>query len=461
MDTNIINKSYGKRHWWDEYCEGLGIEYRQCIEEGRDIESLKPLFDAVSTLPLNKDKDELSDVLFRMILKAPMREEYSFEEPDGIEDIRKLSHCDTDVHPEMPDREQLKEKISGAWTGRVCGCLLGKPIEGFSKEKIRRILASTGNYPMRGYIKRSSLEAQQGLDADYPYKGINSFVDMLNGYAPADDDINYTVMAQRTVELFGRGFSSSNVKSIWLALQGRNAYCTAERVAYINFINGYEPHESALYKNPFREWIGAQIRGDYFGYINPCDIYAAAEMAWRDARISHVKNGIYGEMFVAAMVAAAAGKNAPEPAGLIRLGLSVIPATSRLHHALSDMLRDFEGGTDFEGAVGKIYSEYDDHSRHDWCHVIPNAKIVCAALLYGGGDYSDSICKAVQCGFDTDCNGATVGSVLGMRNGIDGIDKRWYEPISKGFETSIFGSESCSFSEATELTLRHIEQRKG
>lgn len=82
--------------------------------------------------------------------------------------------------------------------------------------------------------------------------------------------------------------------------------------------------------------------------------------------------------------------------------------------------------------------------------------IVSASLLYGNGDFGKSICMAVETGFDTDCNGATVGSVLGMANGIDSIDEVWKKPINDTLHTSIFGVATTKISERVKQTLRHI-----
>ena len=280
-----------------------------------------------------------------------------------------------------------------------------------------------------------------------------SFADEADGM-PVDDDTNYTVLSQVIMEKYGKDFTPYDVSRVWLDYQPKDAYCTAERVAFCNFVKGYIPPESAMHKNPYREWIGAQIRGDYWGYINPGNPEKAAEMAWRDASISHIKNGIYGEMFAAAMIASAAVTNKPEE--IILSGISQIPSTSRLYEEVLKIVDYHNSGKNQKEVFDYIHSRYDEYSQYGWCHTIPNAMIVAAALLYGNGSFGKSVCMAVETAFDTDCNGATAGSVLGMANGIKGIEPEWIEPIHDTLHTSIFGVGTVKISERVKMTMRHI-----
>ena len=85
--------------------------------------------------------------------------------------------------------------------------------------------------------------------------------------------------------------------------------------------------------------------------------------------------------------------------------------------------------------------------------------IVIASLLYGNGDFGKSICMAVETGFDTDCNGATVGSILGMAFGESSIPKYWTAPIKDTLHTSIFGIGTVKISERVKLTMKHIADK--
>ena len=109
------------------------------------------------------------------------------------------------------------------------------------------------------------------------------------------------------------------------------------------------------------------------------------EMAWRDAVVSHVKNGVYGEMFAAAMLAWAPVSGSAEE--VIAAGLSQIPSTSRLYESIREVLDWKAQGDPHDRVLEKLYERYDDQNIHHWDHTIPNAMIVAAALLYGQGDF--------------------------------------------------------------------------
>ena len=449
--NKIMKPKYSGMHDWEFYSSGLVTEYEQSVDEGLDIEKYKDIFYDVSKLPKDEVKKKLGDVLFEIVINAETRKDYKYKEPSDISEIRALRK--EYIIPKKTDFKGLKSKIYGAWMGRICGCLLGKTVETIRTDELIPFLKETNNFPMHRYIYKSDLNDEICKKYKYPFKN-RPYADNIEGM-PVDDDTNYVVLAQLIIDKYGRDFTPYDVSRAWLEYQSKDAYCTAERVAFCNFIKGYEPPQSAVYKNPYREWIGAQIRGDYFGYINPGNPEKAAEMAWRDASISHVKNGIYGEMFAAAMISVAAVTADAED--IIMGGLSQIPYTSRLYEEILSVLNGFKNGISQKEIFNTIHRKYDECTGHGWCHTIPNAMIVAASLLYGNGDYGKSICMAVETGFDTDCNGATVGSILGMANGIESIPEYWTKPINDTLNTSIFRVGTVKISDRAELTMKHIK----
>jgi len=436
---------------WEFYASAAESEYLQSTDEGLDIARYKELFDVVFRLPPSAIKQKLGDVLFDIVQEATPVDGYPYTEPSELDAIHALCK----KHPFLgitPDRDTMRRKIEGAWTGRICGCMLGKSVEGIRTDELHPFLKDTGNYPMHRYIRHSDITDEHHRLFRFPFDE-RIYIDQVDSMPP-DDDTNYTVMVQQLIDSCGRDFTPLDVLQAWPYAQRRTSFCTAERVAYCNYMKGLLPPDSATYKNPYREWIGAQIRADYYGYINPGDPQTAADMAFRDASVSHTKNGIYGAMFVAAMIAGAAVNDVTE--NIIRIGLSQIPTTSRLYERISKVLDDYQRGVEEQCWFSSMRERYNEIYGHDWAHTISNAEIVVACLLYGGGDYSRSICMAVENGFDTDCNAATVGSVIGMQHGIEGIDPIWSEPFHGILRTTLTNRSSIRIHELVDKTMEHL-----
>ena len=447
-----LKKDYSAMGWWESYQREFMTEYRQSVEEGLDIESYREFFEVSAKLPEGEVREKVSEAIFDLVYNAPIKEGYQYNEPSEYAEILKLREKFKLPKKKLGKRE-LEKKIHGAWMGRVVGCLLGKPVEGMRTYHLHKILKGSDNFPMHRYINKSDLGEEFINDPNNKWLVKNPWADTVS-YMPFDDDTNYTVMGQKIIDWFGKDFNSYQVADIWLKLQPKESYCTAERVAFMNFLKGYKPPYSAVYKNPYREWIGAQIRGDYFGYVNPGKPEAAAKMAFTDASISHIKNGIYGEMYASAMIAAAAVCDTCEE--IVLAGLGEIPKTSRLYESVMSVVNMYRQGKSAQECYDYIHSKWDEKNGHDWCHTISNAMIVAYALLWGGNDFGKSICMSVEIGFDTDCNGATVGSILGMKNGIGAIEEVWQKPINNTIETTLIGVGNVKITDMVKRTMEHI-----
>ena len=157
-----------------------------------------------------------------------------------------------------------------------------KPVEGWRRARINGLLEETGNLPLKGYISSdipAAVREKYGVRDDQHAYGAEK-TGWINNVAcmPEDDDTNYTLLALKLVEQYGRGFTPDDAAENWLMNLPLLHTCTAERAAYINLAQSVYPPQSAVWRNPYREWIGAQIRGDLFGYICPGDMETAAEM---------------------------------------------------------------------------------------------------------------------------------------------------------------------------------------
>ncbi len=454
----------GSKMRWLDTAADLGSSLRQAQEEGRvatDWTALREEVAHIAGLPeADPQRDSRAFALTDHLESLPISPTQERDEPSTWQAIlaaRPEGKIDTAAlmaRAQQLDPSTLHARIHGAWIGRCAGCLLGQPIEGWRQERILGLLQATDNYPIRSYISSDigeELRTRFGVVDHGAVYGSNrkNWINNVT-HAPEDDDTNYTVLALKLFEGSGAGFASNDMAQCWLMNMPLLHACTAERVAYVNLSNGLLPPESASRRNPFREWIGAQIRGDFFGYVNPGNPQAAAAGAFKDAAISHVKNGIYGELFVAAMIAAAAVESDPER--LVVAGLSQVPAGSRLALRIGETLATWRNGAKARDLTDAVQRNYHETNPFDWCHVIPNAIIVTASLLGGAMDFTRAIGIAVEAGFDTDCNAATVGSIVGMALGVDAIPTQWRAPLADRLKSGIDGYDLPKISELAAKT---------
>jgi ADP-ribosylglycohydrolase len=371
----------------------------------------------------------------------------SIEEPDDLGDIRAGWPADSPARAEDP-----YDRVHGAWLGRAVGCLLGKPVEKIPRQGIREILEATGRWPLRDYFTAVGLPAE--VSARWPWNRASrptSLVENIDGM-PEDDDLNYPLIALHLLEKHGTALTSDDVAKAWLDLLPGGRVFTAERVAYRNLLLGVDPPDTARIRNPFRQWIGAQIRTDLYGWASPGRPALAAELAWRDARISHVRNGVYGAMYAAAMGAAAVVESDVDR--VLDAGLAVVPAASRFAGAVRFARDAAASEENWERIVDAIYARYGD--LH-WVHVLNNAALLTAAIAHGAGDFERSICAVVSGGWDTDSSGATVGSVLGAMYGAKALPPRFVGPLRNRLASSVpgfAGAGGIGFDELAERTLR-------
>ena len=272
----------------------------------------------------------------------------------------------------------------------------------------------------------------------------------MNG-VPVDDDIAYTLLGLLIVEDFGPDFTIADVAQAWLKYLPYA--CTAEEVALENLRNGIAAEQAAEKDNPYCEWIGADIRADPWGYLAPGWPEKAAEMAWRDAYLSHRRNGIYGEMFFAAAIAAAFAVDHPIEA--LEIGLTEIPRRCALAREVRWALKSAPRVRDYRQARAAVDERFQGMHA---VHTINNACLTIWGLTIGGTDVTRVIGETVAMGMDNDCTAATAGSIVGAIVGRKGVPPHWHRNFNNTVLSYLIGKPKFRISDLAARFTRQAER---
>ena len=424
----------------------INAELKQRQEEGCDTREIAVRIDAAKK---NWDATNAEFVdLYEELLALPVDDAFPYTEPSTLAEIQALRPAaqrkfELTSKGASLDQEALYDRIYGAWLGRAAGCALGKPVEGWPKDRIDKYLNEAGVLPLDNYLPY--------VKEQMPAVHISSSRGNIE-YMDRDDDMDFPILGLLALEHKGADFTARSMANTWVQTMPFGLLYTAENAAYRNFTHSIWPPASATYRNPFREWIGAQIRADIFGYVAPGWPERAAELAFIDASISHEKNGIYGEMFVAAMIAVAFVSESAED--IIAAGLGEIPENCRLAEAVRNTLAWCQQEDDWEAAWEKINEHYGHYHA---VHTINNAALVVMGLYYGHKDFEHGIVSTVRAGWDTDCNGATVGSILGVMFGAQALPKKWVGVLNDRLLSAVSGEGDNKISDLARRTLKLVD----
>jgi ADP-ribosylglycohydrolase len=309
------------------------------------------------------------------------------------------------------------ERVYAGVLGKLIGVYLGRPFEGWEYE---RIMAELGE--INGYVHE-----KRGLPlvvTDDDISGTFTFVRALEDYAYAPDLtpaqigqtwLNYLVEGKTILSWAGLG-------------------CSTEHTAYLRLKKGIQaPASGSIEMNGpiVAQQIGSQIFIDSWAMLFPGDPQRAADFAARAASVSHDGEAIYGAQSLAAMQAQAFVET--DRFQLLDTALRFTPASSGIHAMIGDLRSYHAVEPDWRKAREFIVQEYGYQKYPGGCHIIPNHALIILGLLYGDDDFQKSLMIVNTSGWDTDCNSGNLGCLLGIKNGLAGIDRSpvaWREPVA-------------------------------
>lgn len=296
---------------------------------------------------------------------------------------------------------EYHDRLRGMWFGELVGNYAGR--------------ATEGQYNSREAAPDSVFVwVLKTSDAD-PWQG--------------DDDTNFEYLYLHCLETCGLNPTPVQIRQEWLDHVTSTGIYIANLQAYCLLHAGYLPPDTGAWRYNLHAWaIDAQITTEAVGACAPGMRQWAIDRTADFATVTNEGFPVHAAQFYAAMYAAAAYESDVET--LVALGQAALPTTSRSWQVIQDV-RDWyaadqaDGTLDWRETRRQLWDDYvgaNDFGRFRyWVESTMNLGLTTLALLYGQGDFEETVRIGVLAGFDNDCNPATAGGLIGLIQGYSNL----------------------------------------
>ena len=317
----------------------------------------------------------------------------------------------------MFGEKEFFDKVYACWMGKNIGGTLGGPLEG------RMELMD-----IKGYTQ--------------------SFVESVE-----NDDLDLQLVNLHCVEQYGGRASVELLSREWL----EHVHFEYDEYghALTNMRRGLGAPLSGCHNNFFTDCMGSPIRSEIWAVICAGMPDLAAFYAYHDASVDHAGGeGVYGEIFFAVLESMAFVER--DKFKLIDAALSYLPEKSVVRLAVELLLECYHAGKSWVEARQAIIDRF---AGDNFTYAPVNIAFTLVGWLYEEG-FTKQMLTTLNCGYDTDCTVATLGSLLGILYGTSYLDSYWTEPLGEKIITSRPITGFRAPATITELTERTIAARR-
>jgi hypothetical protein len=329
--------------------------------------------------------------------------------------------------------EDYIRKVEGGWIGQAIAVLWAEDTEfkwrgemiPFDLEDWYRVKPLPKDIEERAEALPNVLERKQYLTRNF-YNDKKNWVKTVPEMMSDQDDLYIEFMFLHSILTKGLDVTATEMAEDWVKYLNPDRIWGANKAAYLNFRKGIWPPWSGHPRySRMGDAIDFQIESDLFGLINPG--LPRISNAWCD-KVGHIMNygdGVYAGMAMAAMYSEAFFES--DPRKLAEYSLKAIPAESGYAKMVRDVLDLHKNSYSWEEAWNILQKKWGEKDGKPGppLDVKINGAYVYMGLLYGGGDFWNSMNISMRCGLDSDCNPSSVAGILGTAMGIDNIPKKW------------------------------------